>query len=69
MGPVQELLAEVGDWLGMRKLKLLPLRRAYDSAVWPHATRGYGELRERIGELILKLDLQGGRPSQGRLDL
>ena len=69
VGPVEEQLADAGDWLGMRRLKLLPLRRAYDSAVWPHATRGFFDMRDRIAGVIDTLDLQAGRPAQGRLDL
>ena len=69
VGPVEEQLADAGDWLGMRRLKLLPLRRAYDSAVWPHATRGFFDMRDRIAGVIDALDLQAGRPAQGRLDL
>jgi hypothetical protein len=45
------------------------LRRAYDSAVWPHATRGFFDMRDRIAGVIDTLDLQAGRPAQGRLDL
>jgi deoxyribodipyrimidine photo-lyase len=69
VGPVEEQLADTSDWLGMRKLKLLQLRRTYDSALWPHATRSFFDLRDRIPGVIETLDLKGGRPAQGRLDL
>jgi deoxyribodipyrimidine photo-lyase len=69
VGPVEEQLADAGDWLGMRRLKLLSLRRVYDSAVWPHATRGFFDMRDRIAGVIDALDLQAERPAQGRLDL
>lgn len=69
VGPVEEHLADAGDWLGMRKLKLVQLRRAYDGAVWPHATHGFSTVRDRIPGVIEQLDLKGGRPVQERLDL
>lgn len=69
VGPVEEQLADAGDWLGMRRLKLVQVRRPYDSAVWPHATHGFFTVRDRIPGVIEQLDLKGGRPAQGRLDL
>ena len=67
VGPVEETLADAGYWLSMRRLKLLQLRRPYDSMLWPHATRGFFDLRERIPQFIAELDLQTGKPQQGQL--
>lgn len=67
VGPVEEALADAGYWLSMRRLKLLQLRRPYDSTLWPHATRGFFDLRERIPQIIASLALQTGKPQQGEL--
>ena len=69
VGPVEESLADAAHWLGMRRLQLLMLRREYDSTLWPHATRGFFDLRDRIPYFIATLGLQPGRPAQGELPL
>jgi len=69
VGPVEESLADAAYWLGMRQLKLLQLRRAYDAAIWPHATRGFFALRDRIPQILAALELKTGRPAQRELPL
>lgn len=69
VGPVEEQLADAADWLGMRRLKLLPLRRRYDNLLWPHAAQGYEALRERVPEFIEQLGLGVDPPTQARLPL
>ncbi len=69
VGPVEEALSDAGNWLAMRKLRLMPLRRTYDARVWPHATKGFSAVRDQIPALIDALDLENRRPEQGRLDL
>jgi deoxyribodipyrimidine photo-lyase len=67
VGPVEETLADAGYWLSMRRLKLLQLRRHYDGTLWPFATRGFFDLRERIPQILAALNLQTGKPQQGEL--
>ena len=67
VGPVEETLADAAHWLGMRRIQLLMLRREYDSTLWPHATRGFFDLRDRIAYFIATLGLQPGKPAQGEL--
>lgn len=65
MGPVEACLADAAHWLAMRGLRLQPLRRSHDALLWPHATRGFFELRNRIPQILAAMDLQTGRPRQG----
>jgi deoxyribodipyrimidine photo-lyase len=69
VGPVEESIADAAHWLAMRGLKLVMLRRHYDAMLWPHATRGFFDLRDRIPAIIAGLGLQTGRPQQGELAL
>ena len=52
VGPVAELLSEADDKLARHGVRLLRLRRRYDSLVWPHARRGFFKLKEHIPALI-----------------
>ena len=46
LGPNADLLAG---------LDVIRLRREWDSAMWPHATRGFFQLRERLTDLLPRL--------------
>ncbi|MDX1499277.1 MAG: FAD-binding domain-containing protein [Woeseiaceae bacterium] len=59
VGPVAELLAEARPRLAAMGVQLHELRRAYDSAAWPHATRGYFKLKDRIPSILGRLDVAG----------
>ena len=57
VGPVAQLLAASRTHLQERGVQLIQLRRAYDSVIWPHATRGYFRLKEKIPALLQQLRL------------
>lgn len=55
VGPVRALLDASRPALAERGIALVELRRPWDAAVWPHATRGYFALRGHIPQLIQPL--------------
>ena len=55
VGPVAELLALAGDPLARNGIRLVQLRRAYDTVTWPHAGRGYFKLKKQIPALLGQL--------------
>ncbi len=57
MGPVADALAAAAPRLAEAGARLMRLRRGYDSACWPLATRGYFAMRKRIPELLQSLGL------------
>jgi deoxyribodipyrimidine photo-lyase len=60
VGPVAESLASAGTQLERYGIKLLQLRRSYDSSTWPHARRGYFKLQNRIPVLLEQLQIADG---------
>jgi deoxyribodipyrimidine photo-lyase len=63
VGPVAEALADAIPRLAAQNITIVQVRRAYDSLSWPHGTRGFFALKERIPEIIDALridDRQGG---------
>jgi deoxyribodipyrimidine photo-lyase len=61
VGPTQAALAAVGTALGEAGIEWTRLQRGWDDALWPHATRGFFPLRERIPEIVAR---QGLLPMQ-----
>jgi deoxyribodipyrimidine photo-lyase len=61
VGPVAELLAEAGENLAQHGIRLLQLRRRYDSVSWPHAQRGYFKLKKQIPAILEKLAIHPDR--------
>ena len=57
VGPAAELLAGASDALQRYGIRLLRLRRSYDSTVWPHTRRGYFKLKEKIPAIVDRLEL------------
>ncbi len=57
VGPVAELLRSAEQKLSRHGIKLLLLRRTYDSLTWPHARRGYFKLKQQIPGLLESLDI------------
>lgn len=57
VGPVAESLASAAKQLERYGIKLLQLRRPYDSITWPHARRGYFKLKNRIPALLEQLQI------------
>ena len=56
VGPAAERLAVARDKLLQRDIRLVQLRRGYDSRAWPHASAGYFKLKSRIPMLLEQLD-------------
>ncbi|MFM1885797.1 MAG: hypothetical protein RL026_954 [Pseudomonadota bacterium] len=52
VGPVADALDAASTRLQAQGVRLVQLRRHYDSTAWPHATRGFFQLRQRIPELL-----------------
>jgi deoxyribodipyrimidine photo-lyase len=55
VGPVAEALDRAGPALAARGIRLVRLRRAWDDAVWPHATRGFFQVKGRIPAILRAL--------------
>lgn len=60
VGPVAELLNNADRELDRHGIRLLQLRRPYDSMTWPHAQRGYFKLKEQIPAFLKRLEIAGG---------
>lgn len=56
-GPVNDLLALAERELMQQNIRVLRLRRGYDTRAWPYATKGFFRLRKEIPSLLKALDL------------
>jgi deoxyribodipyrimidine photo-lyase len=61
VGPVAEALADAAPLLARQGIRLGEIRRAYDEESWPHATRGFFALKEKIPQIIEDLGLGVGQ--------
>jgi deoxyribodipyrimidine photo-lyase len=52
VGPVADRLAAMGAALADHGVRLVPIRRSWDSEAWPHATRGFFQFRSHIPALL-----------------
>jgi len=52
VGPAAERLAGARDALSEAGITLMELRRDWDAAAWPHATRGFFKVKARIPALL-----------------
>jgi deoxyribodipyrimidine photo-lyase len=59
VGPVAERLASARQALAKNGIRLVQLRRAYDTCTWPHATKGYFKLKSRIPGVLEQLGITG----------
>jgi deoxyribodipyrimidine photo-lyase len=57
IGPTREMLDSVRNRLERDSIRLLWLRRDFDSASWPHATHGFFRLKKAIPEILSKLGI------------
>jgi deoxyribodipyrimidine photo-lyase len=57
VGPEADALATIEHHLSQHNITLLRVRRRYDTLTWPHATRGFFALKEKIPSLLEKLNL------------
>ncbi len=65
VGPVAEMLVKARMQLEQRGIRLLQLRRPYDSMTWPHAKRGYFKLKKQIPALLARLEISDGDENMG----
>ncbi len=59
VGPEAPVLDGIEALLAQHDISLLRVRRRYDSLTWPHATKGFFALKEKIPSLLQKLNIQG----------
>jgi deoxyribodipyrimidine photo-lyase len=52
VGPVSERLDDARDTLARHGIELLQLRRRYDDLAWPHAARGFFQLKKKIPSIL-----------------
>ena len=57
VGPVAELLTVAQKGLERYGVRIVQLRRPYDSIAWPHARRGYFKLKQRIPAILDSLGI------------
>jgi deoxyribodipyrimidine photo-lyase len=55
VGPVHERLAALRPALAAEGVELVTVRRRWDAAAWPYASRGFFPFRERIPALVREL--------------
>jgi deoxyribodipyrimidine photo-lyase len=56
-GHVAQKLGPLANDLALENISLQMMRRDYDSRVWPHAQRGFFQLKERIPEILVALGI------------
>ncbi len=69
VGPVADEFARITAVLAKDGITLRQARRPFDSAAWPHGTRGFFAMKERIPDLLAEAGIGGAADSgeQGRL--
>ena len=60
VGPVAERLDDARDTLSQHGVKLVQLRRRYDDLTWPHAARGFFQLKKQIPFVLDALGVATG---------
>jgi deoxyribodipyrimidine photo-lyase len=60
-GPEADCLAAIEDHLRKHGITLIRVRRRYDTAVWPHATKGFFALKEKLPTILQKLNPSGAQ--------
>jgi deoxyribodipyrimidine photo-lyase len=64
-GPVGDTLAETAAHLANKGIHIVEVRRGYDTRAWPHATRGFFGLKDKIPKLLAALgSVDGKGPTQ-----
>jgi deoxyribodipyrimidine photo-lyase len=52
VGPVADALAQLVPVLAREGIKLITVRRAWDSTFWPHAKKGFFAFKESMPALL-----------------
>ncbi len=60
VGPARDQLDRLRPTLEAAGIRIVPIRRAWDEAHWPHATRGYFPFKEKLPKTIAMLGLGHG---------
>jgi deoxyribodipyrimidine photo-lyase len=66
VGPVAERLASARQTLADNGIRLVQLRRAYDTCTWQHANKGFFRLKSRIPDVLQQLGMGGEMHSSRR---
>jgi deoxyribodipyrimidine photo-lyase len=61
VGPVTEQLPAIAARLAGKGIRLLEIRRGFDTRAWPHATRGFFGLKEKIPKLLDAMGIIDGK--------
>jgi deoxyribodipyrimidine photo-lyase len=59
IGPEADALHHIEKRLQQNNITLHRVRRRYDSLIWPHCTKGFFALKEKLPSIIQKLNLRG----------
>jgi deoxyribodipyrimidine photo-lyase len=62
VGPVATAIADAAEKLTAQGIQLVEVRRAYDTLAWPHASRGFFAMKERIPDLLRACGISGASP-------
>ncbi len=57
VGPVASILSDARRELAQAGIEIRLLRRAYDEAAWPHASKGFFKLKARIPDILAELGI------------
>jgi deoxyribodipyrimidine photo-lyase len=57
-GAVASVIGRVDEHLAAAGIELCQVRRAYDGAVWPHASRGFFKLKAKIPQILDQLRIE-----------
>jgi deoxyribodipyrimidine photo-lyase len=57
VGPEADALREIEAILARNRISLLRVRRRYDALCWPHASKGFFAMKEKIPDLLRKLNI------------
>jgi deoxyribodipyrimidine photo-lyase len=58
-GPVASQLSEIAPRLKSKGISLVQIRRDFDTSAWPHGTKGFFAMKEKIPMLLRTLSLHG----------
>ncbi len=56
-GSLHDWLTEAAPSLAMRGIVLAELRRAWDTAIWPHATAGFFKVKQQIPRILSEMEM------------
>ncbi len=57
VGPVANRLVDISQGLQNKGIRLVQIRRAYDTLAWPHGTRGFFAMKEKVPGIIQRLGI------------